>query len=64
MQVVDKAAPKFLVLTRGEGGGNGGDICAISRRIDAQAFCNLESPLTLCDIAPKQLLAIAGDRFL
>jgi phytoene dehydrogenase-like protein len=33
-----------------------------SRRIDAQALRELESPLTLCDIAPKQLRAIAGDR--
>lgn len=35
----------------------------ISRRIDAQAFRDLESSLTLCDVAPRQLLAIAGDRF-
>ncbi|HUA92763.1 MAG TPA: NAD(P)/FAD-dependent oxidoreductase [Terracidiphilus sp.] len=33
-----------------------------SRRIDAQAFRELSGRLTLCDIAPKKLVAIAGDR--
>jgi phytoene dehydrogenase-like protein len=33
-----------------------------SRRIDAQALRELECPLTLCDIAPRQLLDLAGDR--
>jgi phytoene dehydrogenase-like protein len=33
-----------------------------SRRIDAQALRALECPLTLCDVAPRQLLALAGDR--
>jgi phytoene dehydrogenase-like protein len=33
-----------------------------SRRIDAQALRALKSPLTLCDIAPRQLLSIAGDQ--
>jgi hypothetical protein len=36
MQVVDKTAPKPFVVTRGEGGGNGRNICGISRRIGAQ----------------------------
>lgn len=33
-----------------------------SRRIDAQALRELGASLTLCDITPKQLRAIAGDR--
>ena len=33
-----------------------------SRRIDAQALEELASPLTLCDIAPYQLLSLAGER--
>ena len=33
-----------------------------SRRIDAQALRELNCQLTLCDVAPKQLVAIAGDR--
>ncbi|HEY1767458.1 MAG TPA: NAD(P)/FAD-dependent oxidoreductase [Terracidiphilus sp.] len=34
-----------------------------SRPIDARALRQLESPLTLCDITPRQLSAIAGSRF-
>ncbi len=33
-----------------------------SRRIDAQALRELSCPLTLCDITPKQLIAIAGEQ--
>jgi phytoene dehydrogenase-like protein len=32
------------------------------RRIDADAFRDLRCGLTLCDVAPRQLLSIAGDR--
>ena len=33
-----------------------------SRRIDAEALRVLESTLTLCDVAPRQLLSLAGSR--
>jgi len=39
-----------------------GGVVYTSRRIDANAFEKLASPLTLCDVAPYQLLALAGNR--
>ena len=39
----------------------GGTVRA-SRRMDAHAFRELDCALTLCDVAPRQLLSIAGDR--
>jgi len=33
----------------------------VSRHVDARAWSELDSPLTLCDITPRQLLSIAGE---
>jgi phytoene dehydrogenase-like protein len=32
-----------------------------SRRVDSRAWRELDSPLSLCDLSPRQLLSIAGD---
>lgn len=34
----------------------------VSRRIDAEGLRGLQPALTMCDVAPRQLLALAGDR--
>lgn len=39
-----------------------GGMVRAARRMDAQALEELGCPLTLCDVTPRQLLALAGDR--
>jgi phytoene dehydrogenase-like protein len=40
-----------------------GGVVESSRRIDAAGFRALQCALTLCDTGPRQLLALAGERF-
>jgi len=39
-----------------------GGMIHTARRMDAHALKDLASPLTLCDVAPGQMLTLAGDR--